>query len=331
MGRGTTWWALLALMGMACSDREGPPVEVDAGEVDGGGGDDAGGVVDAGVDASEPSDGGTDAGPTDAGPLTGDTYLYVIDVLDLGAEDPEGIAPGFDLDGSTARVCNQADYTSPAPASTPGIDNSLGPVLAAGEEQFRVREALALNVSSGRLLVLARLRGVDDFENDPRVEVDVLFGVLPAGVAMPTSSGGRFDAGQTFDVDARSLDVDGMTALSQLPGAIVDGRLTAGPGMLPLTVPFGTELVTLELGRVQMAFDVSESGLSNGVVGGALDVADTIVALSDVEGLDPGQVEFALEVFADLDPATANRECQSISVALVFDGTTAVEGEVVTP
>jgi len=74
-----------------------------------------------------------------------------------------------------------------------------------------------------------------------------------------------------------------------------------------LTVPFGTELVTLELGQVRLAVDVSEDGLSNGVVGGALDVEDTIAVLSDVDGLDPTQVRFALETFADLDPQAGGR------------------------
>jgi hypothetical protein len=328
MGRGTKVAALCALVGMACSGREGPPAEVDAG-ADAGEAVDAG--FDAGTDAGGEEDAGTDAGPIDAGPLTGDTYFYVLDVIDLGAEGPDGIAPGFDLDGTTDEICRREDWTSPAPESMPGIDNSLGPILADGEEQFRVREALALNVSSGRLILLARLRGVDSFEDDPRVELDVLFGVLPDGVFAPMLTGSRYVPGQTFDLDARALDEDGMTALSQLPASIVDGRLQAGPGTLPLTVPFGTELVTLELGQVRLAVDVSEEGLSNGVVGGALDVEDTIAVLSDVDGLDAELVRTALETFADLDPQVGRNDCRSISVALVFDATTAVAGAVVTP
>lgn len=328
MGRGTKVAALCALVGMACSDDDRPPPDIDAGT-------DAGTVVDAGQDAGsdagEPEDAGTDAGSVDAGPLTGDAYFYVLDVIDLGAEGPDGVAPGFDLDGTADEICRQEDWTSPAPESTPGIDNSLGPILAAGEESFRVREALALNVSTGRLILLARLRGVDSFEDDARVELDVLFGVLPDGVFAPALDGARYVPGQTFDLDARALESDGMTAVSTLPASIVDGRLQAGPGMLPLTVPFGTELVTLELDRVRLAVDVSEDGLSNGVVGGALDVEESIAVLSDVDGLDPTQVRFALETFADLDPQVGANDCRSISVALVFDATPAVAGEVVTP
>ena len=327
MGRGTKVAALCALVGMACSGREGPPADLDAGNDDASMSTDAG--QDAGIDATVEADSGSDAGPMDAGPLTGDTYLYVLDVLDLGAEGPDGVAPGFDLDGTADRICRQDDWTSPAPESTPGIDNSLGPILAAGEAEFRVREALALNVSSGRLILLARLRGVDSFENDPRVELDVMFGVLPVGVFAPELEGARYVPGQTFDLDARALEADEMTALSQLPASIVDGRLQAGPGMLPITVPFGTELVTLELDQVRLAVDVSEDGLSNGVVGGALDVEETIAVLSDVDGLDATQVRFALETFADLDPQMGRNDCRSISVALVFDATTAVAGEVV--
>jgi len=212
MGRGTKVAALCALVGMACSGREGPPAEVDAGA-------DAGEVVDAGfdagADAGDEEDAGTDAGPIDAGPLTGDTYFYVLDVLDLGAEGPDGVAPGFDLDGTAEDICRQEDWTSPAPESTPGVDNSLGPILAAGEADFRVREALALNVSSGRLILLARLRGVDSFEADPRVELDVLFGVLPEGVFAPMLTGARYVPGQTFDLDARARDAEGVVASSR--------------------------------------------------------------------------------------------------------------------
>ena len=131
------------------------------------------------------------------------------------------------------------------PDDEPGVDNVLGPVLAEGEEMFMIRAALDNNVASGLILLMLEVRGVDDFTNDDRVEVDVLFGVLPSGVTMPMLEGdGGFVPGQTFDVDSRSLLDDRMTARVSLPGMIIDGRVHAGPGGLNLTVPFGVDTIT---------------------------------------------------------------------------------------
>lgn len=330
-------WALAlasALM-IGCSSRDTPP-DVDAGT-------DAGppesGVEDTGVDGPEDGgdgDAGVDSGPVDAGPLTGESYLYVLDRLDVGAPEPGGdstIVPGFDLDGQDNRVmlalesCRVRDLTSPPPDDEGGVDNALGPILAANEEQFFLRQNLAVSVQAGTLLVLAEVRGVDDFVNDDRVELDILFGVLPEGVAMPQLEvSGRFVPGQTFDIDARSLE-----PVVTLPGRIVDGRLQAGPGALSLTVPVGEQLITLGLDRVRIRFDITETSLARGVVGGALNVNETIEELVGIDGIDEGAVRAFLPLVADLDRDAEAGRCTSVSIALVFDGATAMRGEVVTP
>lgn len=329
---------LVGLVGLAlgfvvvgCSGRDAPP-DVDAG-VDAGSTDaevDAGGV-DAGVD-----DAGVDAGPVDAGPLTGESYFYVLDRLDVGAPDPDGdstIVPGFDLDGQDNRTmldpssCRVRDHTSPPPDDEGGVDNALGPILGANEERFGLRRNLELSVQAGTLLVLAQVRGVDDFVNDDRVELDILFGVLPEGAFAPQlEASGRFVPGQTFDVDARSLE-----PMVTLPGRIVNGRLDAGPGTLSLTVPFGPEVITLGLDRVRIRFDITESALSRGVVGGALNVDETVEELAGIEGIDEGAVRAFLPLVADLDRDAAAGRCTSVSIALVFDGASAIQGDVVTP
>ena len=193
-----------------------------------------------------------------------------------------------------------------------------------------IRAALDNNVASGLILLMLEVRGVDDFTNDDRVEVDVLFGVLPSGVTMPMLEGdGGFVPGQTFDVDSRSLLDDRMTARVSLPGMIIDGRVHAGPGGLNLTVPFGADTITLQLNRVEARFDITEDTLSNGVIGGSLDVEDTAAELGGVGGFDEDLVRLVLRGAADLDREGAF--CTAASIGLVFEGVDTVRGEIVDP
>ncbi len=324
------------LFALACSSNDGPPVEEDSG-------------TDAGTDAPMPDapmpDAATDApveedsGPDafDAGPLTGDSYLFIVDMLDLGVPDADDdtIVPGFDLDDrvsdrSDLETCNTEDFTSPAPDDEAGVDNVLGPVLASGEEEFMIRAALDQNVERGLILMMMEVRGVDDFVNDDRIEVDVLFGLLPAGVLAPMLEGdGGFVPGQTFDVDSRSLMDDRMTARVSLPGQITDGRVQAGPGGLNLTVPFGADVIELQLNRVEARFDISADALANGVIGGSLDVEDTAAELGGVGGFDESLVRLVLTGAADLD--REGGVCTSASIGLVFEGVESVLGEVIDP
>ena len=320
----------------ACSTRgEGPGGidRVDGGPdagpsstTDGGAGRDTGGTVDSGPEG-------------DAGPLTGDTYFYVLSFMDLAAPAEGGdpmVADGFDLDGRVSdstdvASCRKEDYTSPPPASTPGIDNQLAPLLAGAEETFHIRANLEANVQSGSILVLLEVRGVDDLVNDTRVEVDAYVGLLPAGVAAPMlDSGGRITGGQTFDVDAMSAAAD-MTALITLRGAIEGGRLSAGPGDFSMSLPLEDTRVTFEAKSAHIAFDIDATSLSDGVVGGALDVEETVTAMEGVMGFDAATARLLLEANADLDRDDTAMECRSISIALAFEGVDATRGSTRAP
>lgn len=325
---------LVLALGFACSSKDGPP-EDDAGSDTG---TDApipdSAMPDTAIDAPV-----VDAGPDvfDAGPLTGDSYLFIVDMLDLGVPDAvdETIVPGFDLDDrvsdrSDAETCNTEDFTSPPPDDEEGVDNVLGPVLAEGEDEFMIRAALDNNVASGLILLMLEVRGVDDLTTDDRVEVDVLFGLLPTGTTMPMLEGdGGFVPGQTFDVDSRSLLDDRMSARVSLPGVIVDGRVMAGPGGLNLTVPFGAETITLQLNRVEARFDIAADAITNGVIGGSLDVEDTAAELGGIGGFDEDLVRLVLRGAADLDREGAF--CTAASIGLVFEGVETVKGEIVDP
>lgn len=306
-------------------------------------GEDDPGGVDSGSMPTDAGPSGTDAGgggDVDAGPLTGESYLYVLSRMDLGFADPAGdasIVPGFDIDGidsvgTDEQSCRKDDYTSPPPESEMGVDNQLGPILAELEGSYRIRENLEASVRSGELLVLLQVRGVDDFIDDDRVEVDALIGLLPDGVTMPTLDAmDRIAAGQTFDVDSSSVAADMMTALVTLRGRIEGGRLRAGPGDLTMSLPLEGDRVGFEAENAEIVFDITEDALGRGVMGGQLGVAETVAAMMGVEGFDADAARLVLEANADLDFDTAENECRAISIALVFDGASAMRGTVRAP
>lgn len=323
----------LALLLAACSSREEGPGGID--RVDGGPDSGSSTMTDAGGGGRDTGAGPVDAGPEpDAGPLTGDSYFYVLSFMDLAAPAEGGdpmVVDGFDIDNrvsdaSDVSSCRKEDYTSPPPASTPGIDNQLGPLLASAEDTFHIRANLEANVQSGAILVLLEVRGVDDLVNDDRVEVDAYVGVLPVGVTAPMlDAGGRITGGQTFDVDAMSAAAD-MTALITLAGAIEAGRLSAGPGDFTMSLPLEDTRVTFEAKSAHIAFDIDATTLSEGVVGGALDVDETVMAMEGVMGFDAATARLLLETNADLDRDDAAMECRSISIALAFEGVDATRG-----
>jgi hypothetical protein len=297
---------------------------------------------------------GTDAGPTtdmdggidggtmeeDGGPLpacdTGESYVYVLDVIDLGKADPADatVAPGFDLDGEDNTVersdlsCGLRDFTSPAPDSMPGVDNTLGPALGEltdPDVSAEIRTAIA----SGQLVLLMRLNNVDDLANDDCVGLDILVGLLPDGVEAPDVTGERYTAGQTFDINMESLISADMPRVRVEGVTIEGGRIEAMVGDLPFELPTpGGDSVSLSLEESRVRFGVSASGITAGVLGGILDVADTVEKLSEIA--DPDVVELAVSSNADLRVDGVG-DCQGVSIALVYEGVSAVAGEVRTP
>jgi len=304
----------------------GGPAE-DAGASDAGG-------LDAGADEDAGMDAGPDAGPVDAGPLTGESYFYVIDLLQLGAPDDEEstVVAGFDLDDrvsdrTDAESCRKEDWVGLPPESEEGVDNQLGPALISGEEEFQIQGNVDTAIQTGQLLILVNLLGVDDLEDDDRVVVEIMFGVLPEGTFVPTIVGERYAAGQTFDVDDRSLLEDMMAARVWVPGSIEGGRLTAGPGELALTIPFADLSVTLEILDMRLRMDVAESGIDNLVIGGSLDVERTLAALLALGTFDEGLTRLVLESQADLNRGE-DGQCTAVSIGMEGAGVPAVRGAV---
>ena len=330
-------WGIAGVVvaGGCSSQKEAEPCEGASCEMDAGATPDAGpGDPDAG-----PMDPDTGRVRTDAGG-PGESRFYALQVLDLGAPDPAGdpeIVPGFDLDGRVSdttdnETCRKQDFTSPPPDSEMGVDNQLGPILSEQEEMFHIRQNLRNSLADGRLIVLIEVSDIHDFENDDWVVVDFMFGVLPAGVAAPmVDASGRILPGQTFDVQASSLDADMMTPLIRFDGAqIIDGRVSTGAADFAIAIPYDMDTdFELDIKRSRTRFDIADTTLARGVLGGSLRVDETAAAIAaaDPEMFDEDLVRLVLESAADLDRDAA-ADCTSVSVAMVFDAVSAVRGVV---
>ena len=276
---------------------------------------------------------------------TCESHFFVANLVKVGQADPATptIVPGFNLDGLVSTLddpegCFHEDFTSPPPESTPGIDNQLGPIAMALAGTLDLDDAIRGNIEEGSLLILMKVEDIDDPMNDPRVTASLYLGALECGeptaecAPVVDNGSGRLEAGQTFNIDSRSLGSGGEPVVLA-EGAIVNGRLDVGPIPLDLSITLEGTTVTLNVEDAQIEADLASDGasLSGGVIGGALDIDETVASLSAaIPELPEELVRSVLTGQADLLPDEAG-DCQSVSVGLVFGATTAVEGTVVTP
>lgn len=299
------------------------------------------GTPDAAPDA--PADGAPDA-PADASGdgmmmsscMGGMTYTYVLNAIDY-AQTMGTISEGFNLDGvvsdaTDTNSCNRADFTRPAPASTPGIDNQMASVLdtAASVAMIDVSQELANGLAAGDLLVIVQVHNVDDLVSDDCVTVDILFGRLPAGVTTPMLDAmNRIAAGQTFDINAmRSYMAGTMTPLVSFPGStIVGGQVSiSSTGTWPVDFPTPSGPFTVTVRQPRAIFDITATTITNGVVGGSLRVSETSAAIAAAASVSPIIVDALLYGASDLD--RMGTQCESISLALEVEGVEAMTGMV---
>lgn len=278
--------------------------------------------------------GGDDDGGDGSTP--GMTYFYVISELDVGraAMDNPDVVPGFNLDGrvsddTDAEGCYQLDYTSPPPDNEMGVDNQLGPILSSLGGAIDITGTIAENIADGSLLILAEVEDVNSTQNDNTVTVNLYLGEVPAGaMIMVDTATGRLQSGQTFDIDPLSLRAD-MTPLISVGGRITNGRLSAGPVDITLNLPVMDTMLALNIRKAQLRFNITETTLTGGIIGGELDIEETITAVSGLSMDVPADlVRSVLEAQADLAYDPTMMVCNAVSVGLVFNAVGAVRGQV---
>lgn len=306
------------------------------------GGTDAGPRTDTGVPPNPPGpDTGVPTPPTPPDPPGNMTYDYVVNALQIGQASPSNPdeAPGFDLDdhNTTSEAdpvgCGWADFTAPARfGGGAGVDNQLGPLLEMISSlglDFDANGTIAENIAAGDLLLLIRVTGVGDLMNDGNVTVQFYLGELMPGTTPMLDGMMRLSGGQTFlvspdSVMGGSLDMPRI----QFSGAVIaNGRLRGGPSLFSLNVPLGDMgSLDLDVQQAQVGFDITATALSNGLVGGYVDVDDIVTALMNLmlDIMIPVEtVRSILEGQADID-GDGDTECEALSVGLVFDSVPAM-------
>jgi hypothetical protein len=270
--------------------------------------------IDSGVTSTDDAGGGT----------TGATHEYVMHVLNVGQADPAGspdIVPGFNLDTRVSddtdpEGCFHPDFTSPPPDNDTGVDNQMGPILASLGSSVDVEGSIAMSIADGSLILLVRVSGVNDEASDESITVELWQGATATGGPPMLDATGRLAAGQSFVAT---------TMVGSWPGFISFGRARVATSDVPFVLPLDMGTLSILLRGGELRFDVAASGLSRGVVGGALDVDETVSAIVAVapDSIPESLARSILEGQADLMPDVSGA-CQEVSMALTFDTVPAV-------
>lgn len=291
--------------------------------------------TDRGNDVS--SDAAGDGAVTILPVLPGPQYVYVWNALQIPAQAETGpVTAGFNLDGLTsptspATTCEERQTDRTASDGTPGIDvvlnrvlNVTPPIGGGGNILGNINTTLSNSLSTGALIVLARLEGVDDLANDPAVRLRFIDARLPVGVPLMLQNG-SVAAGQTFFAESD---------LAAFDGSIVNGHLIVEGGAL--TLPVGQPPINVVARRLRLDVVVSATTLTQGQIGGAMSRYD-LSLLAQAQGFCsmPGGTTVATcladALFfgsaADLDPIPGSSQCSSLSVAITFSGVGATLGQ----
>jgi len=331
--------ALVAGCGDDVADAASGDVAVDGGGVADGAAADADAGGDAAID-DVTSDVGIDTGEPIEWPPPTRTYDFIVTAF--GFDVPEGLAEagerienpcgldlstnntrytplvldglvvdGFDLDGEDGQgdgPCAHTDYAGPDGA--PGVDYGFLHVMdmiRPARPGQTIETVLASAPSQGLIRIGIRLTDVDDLENDDDVRLIVT----------------NLTETPLLGADGRPLAGGSVPALdepefqSELPGAIVDGTLFAGPADLVMghinLLVIEDRVVALRDARIRATVTERASGglEVDGLVHGWWERESMIEAIGyavTTIGANPGELECVLDAYADhsLDGETCN-------------------------
>ena len=241
---------------------------------------------------------------------TGDGQVWVMRQIAF-ARFEDDIAPGFDLDDSTGKVCGHDDWDSPW--GTDGIDNNLARLIPALEstEAVAVEAILLQTINNGELLIVMEAGAVDSYEDDACIELDVMRGMGPVEVG----SDDLLLPGQTV-----ALDPDAEVTWLQTP-RIEAGVFHAAGFSMSLPFQVLNEAIRFDIRQGQLRMEVDpETRVARGFAGGGVNVAEILALVADL-GVDAEVKDLLnsiLPAMADLD-ADGDGECEEISMALEFE------------
>jgi hypothetical protein len=250
--------------------------------------------------------------------------FYVVNTLGIVDATAEPTR-GFNLDGNAVLECPGLEPGDSENGG--GIDNVLGGPAGIGSV---VGNAIQRAVDDGDVIILLQVDGVDDLVNDPNVNLQLFLGKLPAGATlMKDMETGRISAGQTFDIVQESVMAGTMDSLVVFRGArISGGTLTAGPSVFPLSLRIMGFDLALNIQQAQLRFGITETALTNGTLGGALNVDQLKAAAMMIPDLRDYVDLLDSVVVPDLS-LTMGTMCRDASIALEIAGVAATRGAIV--
>lgn len=247
------------------------------------------------------------------------THVIVADTILVGREVEPGIAVGFDLDGRddstpSPESCRQRDFV--------GVDGSLGvdnqfarlaPIIEAAGGQ--ALEALVQQgINDGNLLIMFEFEGLDSFENDDNVSVNLMRGVGEPALG----SDARIAVDQTFDIDptAQFTGADNLT--------LNDGVLRVEGLEFTLPVYVFDYNFPMDITESVIEFTFNPDGTATGVLAGAVRV-ENVEYLADIAAINDSLRDLLLRVVNSNADMLRNEEgkCDAFSVAFTFTTTTA--------
>ena len=195
--------------------------------------------------------------------ILADSHANVVRTMRIVGQSEPGVALGFDLDETVSgdddvETCRHGDLTDPDGRT--GIDNQLAvmwPLIEplVGEP---VHGLLQQAINQGRVLIIMELVGVDDFQNDDNVTLNV----YRASATPEVGNLGYISPDQTLYYNYA------MKASVVENAAIVDGELVAGPVEIdvPLKILDLDYVATVYRGIVRLK--IREDGTFDGLIGG---------------------------------------------------------------
>ncbi|MFT4978696.1 MAG: hypothetical protein ACI8S6_004606 [Myxococcota bacterium] len=257
--------------------------------------------------------GGSDPGT--CGPEGGRSF-WAVSALEFAVIEGN-VSDGFDLDGEQTDAgdssgCGVGDAT--APDGREGIDNAFGRMLPAleGTEFVAAAGLIAASITSGELLLVAEVSGVESWENDDCVSAAFYRGF---GAPMLTTSGEV--------LPDQTLELDPFFPAQYFPEvAIVDGSVEGRPlsADMPMQILDAELSFALRDGGIRLT--IREDGTASGVLAGGIEVAYLLKLLAEQgTGIDDALealIVSLLPVMADLAPDDQG-ECAQLSVTFLFE------------
>lgn len=274
------------------------------------------------------------------------TFTYIVSTIGLPEATPDpdmdgpmrAAAAGFNVDGLDSYPpsdeadanCEEfiEDYVGLTDPGHVGVDNALQGLVGTIEGFLTASDCpgmmtagcldatLQRQINEGSLLLIMEVSGVNDFDYDSSVQLQLRLAATLDGMPPMMSGGGGLAPGQTF--------TSTMVLGDPVAGDIFAGRLRASTPLLPLVIDTGGFMLTLMITQAQVRFNITETTLGRGAIGGVVTVDAIVAAATEIAPGMEDLVRQVVETIADVDPSAADPAvCTAMSLGLTFSGVNA--------